>query len=280
MSFVIPVMSALAYPVIDPILFEVGPFALRWYSLGYIGGLLAAWFLIGRMMESQTVWGGAKPPANKQDADDMLLWAAAGVILGGRIGYVLFYNFAFYLDNPSSILQVWNGGMSFHGGFLGVVLGMYLFTRKRGIDPLRFGDAVAAVSPIGIFLVRIANFINGELYGRVTDVGWGMVFPHGGDLPRHPSQLYEAGLEGLLLGLIMWALVRAGMLARPGLLIGVFFLGYSAARMFVELFREPDAHIGFLSGGATMGQLLSAPMVLIGLVLVYRALKSPVVARS
>ena len=267
--------SLLTFPNIDPIIFEIGPLALRWYSLAYIVGLVLGWLLAARMMEMDSVWAPGKAPATRQNIDDLLIWAAAGVIVGGRFGYVLFYNLPFYLENPASILQVWEGGMSFHGGFLGVILSVYFFTRRHKLALWSVADVLALVAPIGLFFGRIANFINGELYGRTTDAALGMVFPNGGPLPRHPSQLYEAALEGALLFVVMMILVRAGALRKPGILTGTFFLGYAIARTIVEQFREPDAQIGFLAGGITMGQVLSAPMILVGMFLIIRAINVP-----
>jgi len=257
---------AIPYPVIDPVIVHVGPLAIRWYALAYIGGLLLGWRYMIRL--------AARPPqvASREAVDDFLVWMTLGVVLGGRIGYVLFYNFDYYMDNPLAILQVWRGGMSFHGGLLGVVTAGLIFVRMRKINLLRFADIVACAAPIGVFLGRLANFINGELFGRVTDVPWAMVFPRGGPEPRHPSQLYEAALEGLLLFAVLYVLSRSEKIwNRPGVLTGVFIGGYGLARGFLELFRQPDSQLGFLAGGATMGQWLSAPMVLIGLFLIIRS---------
>ncbi|MCW8835157.1 MAG: prolipoprotein diacylglyceryl transferase [Rhodospirillales bacterium] len=264
MTFVLP------FPNIDPILLSVGPLAIRWYALAYIAGLLLGWQYMKRLAK--------RPPQamTEIDVDDFLVWATLGVVLGGRFGYVLFYNADFYLANPGAALRVWEGGMSFHGGLLGVLAAGYIFVRRRGLKTLAVADLLAVTAPIGIFFGRVANFINGELFGRrVTDpetVPWSMVFPHGGPLPRHPSQLYEAALEGLLLFVVMHLLWRnEAIRARHGLLCGVFLVGYALARSFVELFREPDAHIGLLGFGLTMGQILSAPMLMIGLFLIFRA---------
>ncbi len=257
---------AIPYPVIDPVIVQIGPLAIRWYALAYIGGLLLGWRYMIRL--------AARSPevASREAIDDFLVWATLGVVLGGRFGYVLFYNFAYYSDNPLAALQVWRGGMSFHGGLIGVVVAGLIFVRLRKIDVLRFADVVACVSPIGVLLGRLANFINGELVGRVSDVPWAMVFPNGGPDPRHPSQLYEAALEGLVLLVVLYALSRNEKIwNRPGTLTGVFIAGYGLARAFVELFRQPDSHLGILAGGATMGQWLSAPMILIGLFLIFRA---------
>ncbi|WP_337996859.1 prolipoprotein diacylglyceryl transferase [Oleispirillum naphthae] len=262
--------SPLMFPHFDPVAIAIGPVVIRWYALAYIAGLLGGWRLALRLAR--------KSPGDiaARDVDDFLAWATLGVILGGRLGYVLFYNLPFYAGHPLAALQVWKGGMSFHGGFLGVVLAAWLFSRARAIPPLCFGDLLAAVAPLGLFLGRIANFINGELYGRIApDAPFAMVFPGGGPLPRHPSQLYQAGMEGLLLFAAMMLLWRAGGARRPGLSIGVFLSGYALARMVGEMFRQPDPQLGFLFGGSTMGQLLSVPMLLAGLLLVRRALVRP-----
>ena len=216
----------------------------------------------------------ARPPygIDPERVDDFLLWATVGVIVGGRLGYVLFYNLSFYLSQPVEILQVWHGGMSFHGGLLGVTVAIYLFARKHAIPVLAFADLVAVVAPIGLFFGRIANFINGELFGRPSDVPWAMAFPRGGPAPRHPSQLYEAGLEGAALFVVLFVLFRLSCIrARAGFLMGTFLVGYGGARFVVEFFREPDAHLGFLSLGGTMGQWLSLPLVGIGVALMVHA---------
>jgi len=261
MTFVIP------FPAIDPIMVEIGPLAIRWYGLAYVAGLIIGWRYVRRLAK------GPPEVASARDVDDFLVWATLGVILGGRLGYVLFYQPGFFFSHPLAILQIWHGGMSFHGGCLGVIVATILFTRLRGIDLLRFGDTVVCAVPVGLFFGRIANFINGELYGRAADVPWAMIFPTDESrLPRHPSQLYEAGLEGLVLFLILFLLWRIESVRdRPGLLSGVFLVGYAGARAFVELFREPDSYLGFLAGGLTMGQWLSLPMLAFGLFLVLRA---------
>ncbi len=249
----------LPFPGIDPVALAVGPLVIRWYALAYLAGLLLG---IRYAMAMAKRNPGPPQPA---DYDDFLVWAVLGVVLGGRTGYVLFYQFDLYLSDPTEIFKLWHGGMSFHGGFLGVVLAGILFSRARGFSPLAFGDLIACCAPIGLFFGRIANFINGELYGRVSDAYFTMVFPRGGPLPRHPSQLYEAALEGLVLGLTLHVLWRMpGVRGKPGTLLGAFFIGYGLARSIVELFREPDAQLGFLIGGFTMGQLLSLPMIAIG----------------
>jgi len=257
---------AIPFPAIDPVIISFGPVAIRWYSLAYIAGLVLGWRLLRRLVQ--------RPPdvAGMEQVDDYLVWATLGVILGGRLGYVLFYNFEIYLSNPLAILAVWQGGMSFHGGLLGVICATILFCRRRGIDLWPFADRVACVAPIGLFFGRLANFINGELFGRVTDVSWAMVFPRGGPDPRHPSQIYEALGEGLVLFVVLMWLVRSEPLRRrPGYLTGVFLTGYGIARNGVEFFRQPDVHIGFLSFGSTTGQWLSVPLILAGLWLVLRS---------
>jgi len=268
MTFVIP------FPSIDPVLFELGPVVVRWYSLAYIVGLIAGWRMIAALAKRPAA--GLSPVARPKDVEDYLVWVTLGVVLGGRLGYVLFYKPAFYAANPGAVVQVWQGGMAFHGGLLGVVVATALFVHRRKISFLAFGDLIACAAPIGLFLGRIANFINGELFGRISDVPWAMVFPRGGPAPRHPSQLYEAALEGLVLFIVLNLLWRSeNIRSRPGLLSGVFLAGYGLARETVEGFRQPDAHLGFLLGGATMGQWLSAPMVLIGVWLIVRALRLP-----
>lgn len=252
----------LMFPAFDPIALQLGPLAIRWYGLAYVAALIGGWLLMRRLLSRSP----ASIPADA--ADDFLTWATLGVILGGRLGYVLFYKPAYYLSEPLEIVQVWHGGMSFHGGLAGVIIAAALFTRRRQIPLLAFGDVLAVVAPLGLMFGRLANFINGELYGRTTDVPWGMVFPNAGPLPRHPSQLYEAGLEGLLLFAVLaglWMVRRVRM--RPGVLTGLFIGGYGLARFTVEAFREPDAFLGVLQTGLTMGQTLSLPMVLGGLAL-------------
>lgn len=261
-------MFAIAFPMIDPVLVQFGPIAIRWYALAYIAGLVLGW----RYM----IWLAGQPGAlvKPQDADDFLTWAVLGVILGGRLGYVLFYKPAYYFAHPLEILQTWQGGMSFHGGFLGVLVATLIYCRRRDIRFWAFIDMAAVVTPIGLFFGRIANFINSELWGRTTDVPWAFVFPNGGPYPRHPSQLYEAGLEGLVLVLVLHMVWRQDRWrTKPGVISGAFLIGYGLSRIIVEFFRQPDAHLGFLAGGATMGQLLSVPMVLAGMALIAYAKK-------
>ena len=263
-------MYAIAYPIINPIAISIGPLAIRWYSLAYVAGILLGWRYMLRLADHS---GGR---VTRDNIDDFIVWATLGVIFGGRLGYVLFYRPSFYFAHPLEIPALWRGGMSFHGGALGVIVSLSIYVWRRGIRWFAFSDLVAAATPIGLFFGRIANFINGELYGRVTDVPWAMVFPNGGPLPRHPSQLYEATLEGLVLFCVLaWLAWRTRALEREGLLSGSFLLGYGIARIIGEFFREPDAFLGFLWEGATMGQLLSIPLVIVGLCLIVRALRRP-----
>jgi phosphatidylglycerol:prolipoprotein diacylglycerol transferase len=256
---------ALPFPMIDPVLVQIGPFAIRWYALAYIAGIVLGWRLARRLVVL-----GPKVATTEQ-VDDFVTWVTLGIILGGRFGYVIFYRPDIFLRAPWEILYLWQGGMSFHGGALGVIVALYFFTRRRGLDWVAFSDRVVCVVPIGIFLGRLANFINGELWGRVADVPWAMVFPGAGPDPRHPSQLYQAGLEGLCLFILLMVLVyRPSVRARVGVLSGVFLAGYGVARFTGEFFRQPDAHLGFLFAGATMGQLLSLPMIAVGAWLVLR----------
>jgi phosphatidylglycerol---prolipoprotein diacylglyceryl transferase len=269
-------MLTIVYPHIDPVLVEIGPLSIRWYALAYICGLLLGWRYCVAM---------ARRPPKVLDPvalDDFLVWATLGVVLGGRTGYVLFYNLPIYAEHPLQALEIWKGGMSFHGGALGVILALYLFCRHRGISFLGLGDILVCAVPIGLFFGRLANYNNGELWGRHTDVPWGMIFPNSGDeLPRHPSQLYEALLEGLVLFLVLFWLQRfTRVRERPGLLAGVFLIGYGIARIVVEFFREPDEQLQQFSHvtGVTMGQLLSVPLVLVGAWLIRRALLRPALA--
>jgi phosphatidylglycerol:prolipoprotein diacylglycerol transferase len=251
---------------LDPVAIQLGPLALRWYSLAYIVGIIAAWWLLLRMVKRPG------SPMTEKHVDDLVTWATLGVILGGRLGYVLFYNPAQYLENPLDLLKLWEGGMSFHGGLAGVMLAIFFYSRSQGLQWLRVLDYVATVTPIGLLLGRFANFVNGELWGRPTDGTWGIIFPDAGPEPRHPSQLYEAVLEGalllLVLSLLFWG-SRARM--KPGLLSGIFALGYGLSRFAIEFFREPDAQLGILPFGLTMGQTLTLPLILAGLWLVSTA---------
>ena len=264
--------AIIAYPQIDPVAISLGPLPIRWYALAYIAGLLLGWAYARKLVGDDRLWGDLPRPS-VVSLDDLLVYAALGVVFGGRLGYVLFYNPAFYLANPEEIIAVWRGGMSFHGGLAGAGLGVWWFSRRTQVSALVVADLCSAVVPIGLFLGRIANFIKPELWGRESDVEWAMVFPDAGPLPRHPSQLYEAGLEGLVLLILLYIAVRAGGLRRPGLVTGLFAIGYGAARIFCEFFREPDPQLGFLFGGATMGMLLSLPLIAIGLGFVIHALR-------
>jgi len=266
----------IAFPEIDPVAISLGPIAIRWYALAYIVGIVFGWLYARSLVKNEKLWGGPAPITLLQ-IDDFVLWVTIGIIVGGRTGYVLFYNPAFFVEHPAQIFVLWNGGMSFHGGFLGCVAAVMLFARRNGIPILSLGDITTGVAPIGLLLGRLANFIKGELWGRPADssVPWAMVFPDGGPLPRHPSQLYEAGLEGLLLFIVLAVMVRMGALKRPGLILGSFIAIYAIARIISELYREPDPQLGFLWGGLTMGMLLSVPMILAGAILMVMAWRKP-----
>jgi phosphatidylglycerol:prolipoprotein diacylglycerol transferase len=259
-------MFALAFPPLDPVAFAFGPIEIRWYAIAYLAGFLLGWRLC--------LWLARQNPngPSAKDYDDYLTWAVIGTVLGGRIGYVLFYQLEYYIAHPLEIVEVWHGGMSFHGGMLGVLVAAWIFTRRRHLGFFVFTDVLACVVPVGLFFGRLANFINGELYGRVTDVPWAVIFPRGGDVPRHPSQLYEATFEGLVLFLLMlWLSQKKPLRARPGFLSGVFLTCYGLFRFGLEFFRQPDAQIGFLLGGTTMGQWLCVPMFLFGVYLILRS---------
>jgi phosphatidylglycerol:prolipoprotein diacylglycerol transferase len=265
---------AIPFPAFNPIAVSIGPLAIRWYALAYIGGILLGWAYARAILKSERAWGGPAP-ISLADFDDFVLWITLGIILGGRIGYVLFYNLPFFIEHPLQIFELWTGGMSFHGGFLGCVVAVILFARKRKLPIMSLGDIICTVEPIGQFLGRIANFINGELWGRPTDVPWAMVFPGAGSDPRHPSQLYQAGLEGLLVFIVLALMVRFGALKRPGLIVGAFAILYGCTRIIGEFFREPDAQLGFLWGGLTMGMLLSVPLIAAGVLIVLWAIRRP-----
>ncbi len=258
----------MPFPNISPIIFEIGPFALHWYGLAYVAGLYIGWKYIAIMCSTARLWGATTHPS-PEHIDSLLLWVTFGVILGGRLGYVIFYNPTYYIAHPNEIFALWQGGMSFHGGGLGVLVALAIFAKRHNTHFWTLFDLCATVLPIGLFLGRLANFINSELWGRTTAVAWGVIFPNGGPLPRHPSQLYEAGLEGLVLFIILsWLVWRRQALAARGTIAGVFLIVYGASRSLIELVREPDAHIGFVIGQFTMGQLLSLPMVLVGIALI------------
>lgn len=251
---------------LNPVALDLGFFHLRWYSLAYIGGILIGWWYLLRMLKRP----GA--PMSREQLDDLVFYATMGVILGGRLGYVLFYRPEFYFANPLQILQPWHGGMSFHGGLIGVLLAVLYVSWKHGLNWLRVHDYVACAAPIGLFLGRLANFVNGGLWGRPTDVPWAVIFPRGGEIPRHPSQLYEAGLEGLLLfAVLAYLFWRTSARLRPGLLVGTFLLGYGISRFVVEMFRQPDVGLENLGWGLTMGQTLTVPMIAGGAYLIVRA---------
>ncbi|MFK7839079.1 MAG: prolipoprotein diacylglyceryl transferase [Bdellovibrionales bacterium] len=266
---------ALEFPVIDPVALALGPFQIRWYALAYLAGFLIGWRYCLRLAGFD---GGLRP--NREDIDDFLTWVVIGVVLGGRFGSVLFYNLNYHVQNPfvdltlpfvnwvisfPSVLAIWQGGMSFHGGALGVIAALFIYPRLKKFPPLPLCDIVCAAVPIGLFFGRIANFINAELYGRVTDAPWGIVFPNGGEQPRHPSQLYEAFFEGAVLFIILFFLIRnEHVRKRPGIVAGAFLAGYGLFRGCIEFYREPDAHIGLYFDLFSQGQLLSFPMVLVG----------------
>ena len=262
---------ALTFPDIDPVAVRLGPFAVRWYALAYIAALTGGWRYV-RWLASRT-----RLAITAIQIDDFLVWATLGVVLGGRLGYVLFYKPSYYLAEPQQIVFLWHGGMSFHGGALGVIAALYLFCRQNKVDFKGFGDLLCCAVPLGLFFGRLANFVNGELFGREADpsLPWAMVFPNGGPEPRHPSQLYEAGLEGLCLFLLLHLLWRQESVRnRPGVLAGVFLAGYGVARGIAEFCRQPDDFMGFLWGGATMGQLLSLPLLAAGFYLIATAKKA------
>jgi phosphatidylglycerol:prolipoprotein diacylglycerol transferase len=273
----------LPFPNMDPIALSIGPFfgigplQIRWYALAYIGGILIGWWLARRLIARDDLWSGRERPS-PAELDDFVTWMTLAIIVGGRLGYVVFYNPLHYLSHPAEILMLWQGGMSFHGGVIGPIVAIIWFSWGRPFSLLSLADIVAAVAPVGLFFGRIANFINGELWGRVTTSPFGMIFPHscvpGTEcLPRHPSQIYEAALEGLILFLVLRILTHGfGALRHPGIVAGAFGIGYGFARISVEFFREVDDEVGFLWGGVSMGQVLSVPLVLAGLLLILLAL--------
>ncbi len=289
--------AVLNFPDLSPELFSISlfgmEFALRWYALAYIVGILIAWRLAVMALRRPVLWRNETPPMKPEQLDDLLTWIIIGVILGGRLGFVLFYQPAYYLSHPADILKVWQGGMAFHGGLLGVIVASYLYGRRRNIPTLSLGDLVAYTVPPGLLLGRLANFINAELWGRPSELPWAVIFPGfaaqdcpgvvAGMCARHPSQLYEAALEGVFLGaVLLWLAYRRGAFRKPGLIMGVFLAGYGASRFVVEFVRQPDAqfvspgnplglawHIG--GYGLTMGQILSLPMIALGLWFALRA---------
>lgn len=261
----------ITFPDIDPVAVAIGPFQIRWYALAYLAGFIGGWLYAGWLADKDNKNGEVRRP-NREDTDNILPWMVLGVILGGRIGYVLFYNLPYFLQNPLHIPFIWEGGMSFHGGLLGVAVVCIAYARYHKFSPLAMGDVVATVVPIGLFFGRLANFINGELFGRITNVPWAMVFPGGGGLPRHPSQLYEAFLEGIVLFVVLyWCAQKPAIRRAPGMLFGIFVIGYSVSRFMVEFFREPDVQIGYRFEYFTQGQLLCVPMMIAGALLVQYA---------
>jgi len=263
---------AIPFPLIDPIALHIGPLpflgelAIRWYSLAYIAGILLGWWYLAREHARKPI-----PNLSKTALDDMITWAVIGIVGGGRLGYVLFYKPSYYMQHPNEILHLWQGGMSFHGGMLGTILAFVLFARRHNIRFFYLIDIIAPAATIGLLFGRIANFINGELWGRVTDVPWAIIFPHGGDLPRHPSQLYEGAMEGVILFCILTYLMKkTNARDKPGMLGGTFIAGYGIARIIAECFREPDEFLGYFMGVVTMGQLLCLPMIAYGAYLIFR----------
>ena len=269
----------MPFPEFDPVIFSIGPLAIRWYALAYVAGILLGWRYAILLVRNSKLWGGQTPTATTEQIDDLILWVTLGIIVGGRLGYILFYMPSLIWEAPLEILQVWKGGMSFHGGLLGVITAIVFFARANKIDLLRLGDLVAPAVPIGLFFGRIANFINGELWGRHTTLPWGITgFPGAPDpYPRHPSQLYEALLEGLALFLILrFATHKALLLQRRGVVAGLFLAFYGLFRLSLEWTREPDTQMPeFLKTYVTMGMLLSIPMVVAGLWLIWQGMKAP-----
>jgi len=273
MSYVLP------FPTFDPVAIDLGPIVIRWYALAYIAGIVLGWIFARRLVKTPSLWGTRERP-QLRDIDDLVTWVTVGVVLGGRLGFVLVYNPWYYLDHPAEALMPWRGGMAFHGGLLGVIVAVIVFCRVRRISAVAVFDTLAGVVPIGLFFGRIANFINGELWGRPSDVPWAMVFPGAGPEPRHPSQLYQAALEGLALFALVAVAIRLGALRRPGLALGLFGAGYGFARIIGEMFRMPDPQLGFLFGPVTMGMLLSVPMVIAGGAAIVIALRRPPAATA
>lgn len=276
-----PLMTiwAIPFPDIDPVAVQIGPIAIKWYGLAYLAGLLLGWLYIRRLLSQPMLWADERPPFWPQKVDDLLIYIVAGVLIGGRLGFVLFYEPSYYLENPLDIFAVWKGGMAFHGGFFGSGVAIWIFSRRNGINPWSTADLCTAAVPIGIFFGRIANFINGELFGRPTDAPWGMVFPEARlnypevePTARHPSQLYEAALEGLLLFIVLRILTHNhGAFKRPGLVTGTFLVGYALARSTAELFREPHFAHSLNIEPLTVGMAYSIPMLLLGLFVIYFA---------
>ena len=271
----------MPFPDFDPVIFQIGPFALRWYALAYVAGILLGWRYAVMLVKNARLWNGRPPPLSLTQIDDLVLWVTLGVIVGGRLGYVLFYAPRLFTEDPLQILMVWRGGMSFHGGLIGVTVALVGFAATQKIDLLRLGDLVAPCVPFGLFFGRVANFINSELWGRPTDAPWGVVFPNGGPLPRHPSQLYEAALEGIVLFILLrLATHRWLWLQRRGAVVGLFLLAYAVFRASLENVRQPDAFLPDFPLGLTMGMMLSTPMALAGIYLLWQGLREPLPARA
>lgn len=260
-------MNGIPFPQIDPVAFAVGPVQIHWYALAYLAGFMLGWAYAVHLLKKY----GTASPFKPVQVEDVLPWCIAGVILGGRIVYTLVYNPVLYMHNPGDAFKIWQGGMSFHGGLIGVIVAIALYARAKKLPFLAITDVAAALTPIGLFLGRIANFVNGELYGRATTLPWGVVFPDGGPLPRHPSQLYEALMEGALLFVILNILARRkDAWTKHGLLSGIFLIGYGISRLVVECVREPDQQMGYFAGVLTMGQILCVPMLIAGVWIVMR----------
>lgn len=267
-------LLTLPYPAIDPVALRLGPLSIKWYGLAYMAGLLVGWLYVKDLLRRSELWPSGGRPFPAEKADDLLLVMTIGVLVGGRLGYVLFYEPQFFLKNPLAIAAVWNGGMSFHGALIGSIVAMLYFSRRVGANLWSVLDLSAAATPMGLFFGRLANFINGELWGRVTDVPWAIIFPGAGPWPRHPSQLYEALLEGaVLFAVLFWLTYRRRALQRPGLIAGIFLSGYGLARSFSEFFREPDPGHLFTIGPLTAGIVYSVPMILAGILIVRAAIK-------
>lgn len=285
----------MPFPEFDPVLIHLGPLPIRWYALAYVAGIVLGWWYASRLARRESLWAPGRPPVNTTQLDDLVLWITLGIILGGRFGYALFYKPVMFaqlftghtLGERFELLQLWTGGMSFHGGFLGVAIAIILFARRQQINMLSLGDLVAPVVPLGLFFGRIANFINGELWGRETTVPWAIRFCNArieqmygfcpaGDVPRHPSQLYEAGLEGLLLfSVLSLAIWKFKLLQKPGYITGLFLVGYGVCRAALENVRQPDYGMPAFPFGLTMGMMLSIPMILVGAWLIWRAWNRP-----
>ena len=277
----ITTLAALTYPAIDPVALHLGPISVKWYGLSYMFGLILGWLYIKRLLQTARLWPHETAPLQPLDTDDLLLWITLAVVLGGRLGQVLLYDLGYYAANPAEIFKVWKGGMSFHGGIIGSAIAIVLFARSRGISYRSVADLVCAAAPFGLFLGRIANFINSEHWGRETDAPIAMVFPNGGPLPRHPSQLYEAVLEGLVMFMLLRVLTHSVLaLKRPGLVTGAFLAWYAIARMICEIFREPEPSHILNIGPFTAGQVYSLPMLLLGIWLIFTAKGSDKLAKA